>query len=110
MLELMKLNGNIWLEDENGFMLGKGKANLLAEIEKSGSIAQAAQNLGLSYRKAWGMVLQLNTTHSSDLVTKRAGGKKGGFAQLTTLGKLRMQQFFAAQHQFEDYLNRQMNE
>lgn len=101
---MMHINGNIWLEDENGFMLGKGKAHLLVEIDKTGSISEAAQNMGLSYRKAWGMVQQLNTTHGSDLVTKRAGGKKGGYAQLTSLGRQRMLQFFAAQKQFEDFL------
>ena len=104
MLELMKVNGNIWLEDEHGFMLGKGKAHLLSEIEKTGSIAEAAQNMGLSYRKAWGMVQQLNTTHGSPLVTKHAGGKKGGYAQLTAIGRQRMLQFFAAQQQFDDFI------
>jgi molybdate transport system regulatory protein len=101
---MMQLNGNIWLEDENGFMIGKGKAQLLAEIDKTGSISEAAQHLNLSYRKAWGMVQQLNTTHGSDLVTKRAGGKKGGYAQLTAIGRQRMQQFYTAQQQFDNFV------
>ena len=60
---------------------------LLEEIDRSGSISKAARQLGLSYRRAWTLVDTMNKSFKSCLVTGSAGGKKGGGASLTPLGK-----------------------
>ena len=67
--------------------LGPGKVNLLEEIDRSGSISKAARELGLSYRRAWTLVDTMNKSFKSPLVKGSAGGKKGGGAHLTHLGK-----------------------
>ena len=67
--------------------LGPGKVNLLEEINRSGSISKAARELGLSYRRAWTLVNTMNKSFKSFLVEGSAGGKKGGGANLTSLGK-----------------------
>ena len=67
--------------------LGPGKVNLLEEIDRSGSISKAARELGLSYRRAWTLVDTMNKSFKSPLVEGSAGGKKGGGAHLTHLGK-----------------------
>ena len=67
--------------------LGPGKVDLLEEIDRSGSISQAARELGLSYRRAWTLVDTMNKSFKSPLVEGSAGGKKGGGAHLTHLGK-----------------------
>ena len=67
--------------------LGPGKVNLLEEIDRSGSISRAARELGLSYRRAWTLVDTMNKIFKSSLVEGSAGGKKGGGAHLTPLGK-----------------------
>ena len=67
--------------------LGPGKVNLLEEIDRSGSISKAARELGLSYRRAWTLVDTMNKSFKSYLVKGYAGGKKGGGAYLTPLGK-----------------------
>ena len=67
--------------------LGPGKVNLLEEIDRSGSISKAARELGLSYRRAWTLVDTMNKSFKSHLVEGSAGGKKGGGARLTPLGK-----------------------
>ena len=67
--------------------LGPGKVDLLEEIDRSGSISKAARELGLSYRRAWNLVDTMNKSFKSSLVEGSAGGKKGGGAHLTTLGK-----------------------
>ena len=67
--------------------LGPGKVELLEEIDRSGSISKAARELGLSYRRAWDLVDTMNKSFKSSLVEGSAGGKKGGGAYLTTLGK-----------------------
>ena len=71
----------------NQIALGPGKVNLLEEIDRSGSISKAARELGLSYRRAWTLVDTMNKSFKSSLVEGSAGGKKGGGAQLTPLGK-----------------------
>ena len=67
--------------------LGPGKVDLLEEIDRSGSISKAARELGLSYRRAWNLVDTMNKSFKSSLVEGSAGGKKGGGAHLTILGK-----------------------
>ena len=67
--------------------LGPGKVDLLEEIDRSGSISKAARGLGLSYRRAWTLVDTMNKSFKSYLVKGCAGGKKGGGAYLTPLGK-----------------------
>lgn len=67
--------------------LGPGKAALLAEIGKSGSISQAARTMGMSYRRAWTLVAEMNRAFRAPLVTSEAGGRRGGGAVVTDLGK-----------------------
>lgn len=67
--------------------LGPGKVDLLEEIDRSGSISKAARELGLSYRRAWTLVNTMNNSFKSSLVEGSAGGKNGGGAYLTPLGK-----------------------
>ena len=71
----------------NQIALGPGKVDLLEEIDRSGSISKAARELGLSYRRAWTLVDTMNKSFKSSLVEGSAGGKKGGGAHLTPLGK-----------------------
>ena len=41
-------------------VLGPGKATLLDIIDKTGSISAAAREMGMSYRKAWGLIDNIN--------------------------------------------------
>ncbi len=67
--------------------LGPGKADLLEAIERAGSISAAARELGLSYRRAWGLVDTMNHCFQQPLVERVKGGKGGGGAQLTDPGR-----------------------
>ena len=70
----------------NGHRIGPGKIALLEAIRTEGSITAAARYLGMSYRRAWELVEELNATFGRPLVESRAGGKAGGGADLTPLG------------------------
>jgi molybdate transport system regulatory protein len=83
----MKTQGNIWIELQHGVKVGKGRADLLEKIRETGSIAEAARVLGLSYRKAWAMVKEMNAGGSLKIIEKSAGGKHGGGARLTAEGE-----------------------
>jgi molybdate transport system regulatory protein len=66
--------------------LGPGKADLLEAIHDTGSIAAAAQRMGMSYRHAHDLVSALNEDSEAPLIEAMAGGTRGGSAQLAGLG------------------------
>src|SRR5215472_17262887 len=66
--------------------IGPGKAKLLEKISERGSIRAAATAMGMSYRRAWLLVQELQKIMGAPVVTAATGGKKGGGASLTKLG------------------------
>ena len=64
--------------------LGPGKADLLAAIEREGSLAAAARALGMSYMRAWRLVREMHELFRAPLVELRRGA--GGGAALTPDG------------------------
>ncbi len=78
----------VWVEREGKAVLGEGRADLLAAIDRTHSISAAARLLEMSYRHAWMLVQQSNAASGEPLVIAAIGGAKGGGAQLTPRGKL----------------------
>ena len=68
------------------FYMGPGRADLLEGIAETGSIAEAAQGLGMSYKRAWSLVQALNEGFGSPLVETQRGGTGQG-ASLTADGR-----------------------
>jgi len=67
--------------------LGPGKVALLEAIDATGSISAAGRAHAMSYRRAWLLVEELNTTFRQSLVAAHPGGVKGGGAALTPEGR-----------------------
>ncbi|MFN3854880.1 MAG: winged helix-turn-helix domain-containing protein [Phreatobacter sp.] len=70
-----------------GMRLGPGKADLLEGIAGTGSIAAAGRQMGMSYKRAWMLVEALNAMFRGPLVVSTKGGRAGGGAELTDLGR-----------------------
>lgn len=70
-----------------GRALGPGKVDLLECIAETGSLAQAATALEMSYRRAWALLQDLNTLFQTPVVTLTKGGRGGGGAVVTPLGR-----------------------
>ena len=68
-------------------MLGPGKAELLAGIRATGSISAAGRQMGMSYKRAWMLVEEMNNAYRTPLVASARGGAGGGGAQLTETGE-----------------------
>ncbi len=68
-------------------MLGPGKAELLARIGETGSIAAAGRQMGMSYKRAWMLIETLNAMFRAPLVERTRGGPGGGGAVLTATGR-----------------------
>lgn len=66
--------------------VGPGKVRLLELVRELGSIAAAARSMGMSYRRAWLLIDQLNRCFSAPVVNTRKGGRAFGGAVLTPFG------------------------
>jgi molybdate transport system regulatory protein len=66
--------------------LGPGKVRLLELIGETGSISAAGRAMGMSYRRAWLLVDELNHMFREPVVVSRLGGASGGGATLTEFG------------------------
>ncbi len=67
--------------------LGPGKIGLMELISKHGSITAAGKEMGMSYRRAWLLVDEINHIFREPLVETQMGGSGGGGARLTRLGR-----------------------
>lgn len=72
----------LWLK-KNGAVFGGGLFILLRHVGICGSISQAAREMGMSYRAAWGKVKDAENSWKMTLVNTRVGGELGGGASLT---------------------------
>lgn len=80
--------------DEDSW-LGPGKAALLEAIETQGSISAAGRHMGMSYKRAWDLVQELNRIFGTPVVVGQMGGRHGGGAELTDTGRAFVAQFRA---------------
>lgn len=70
-----------------GGRIGPGKVAVLEAIARTGSISGAGRDLGMSYRRTWGLVEDLNQSLGEPVVETAAGGSGGGGTQLTRMGQ-----------------------
>lgn len=82
-------------------MIGPGKAALLDRIAANGSIAAAARDLGMSYKRAWMLIETLNAMFDAPLVESSRGGTGKGGAVLTDRGQAVLAEYRAAQRAAE---------
>ncbi len=66
--------------------VGPGKIALLERIAEHGSIAAAGRSMGMSYRRAWELVEDLNRCFVEPVVETRMGGNTRGGATVTAFG------------------------
>lgn len=82
------LKHRVWLENTHGQdIVGDGKFNLLLCIDELESLMAAAERLGISYRKAWGNLREIEQRLGFSIVEKHRGGKDGGKTILNEEGK-----------------------
>lgn len=79
-------------EDEN-FILGEGRAELLELIDKKGSISSAAKDMKMAYRHAWGEVKEIEKITGEEILTSTRGGEQRGGSQLTDFAKELLKEF-----------------
>lgn len=66
--------------------IGPGKIAILEAIAETGSISAAGRKMGMSYRRAWLLVDQMNQYFTEPVVVAATGGAQGGGTALTPMG------------------------
>ncbi|MCM0756398.1 LysR family transcriptional regulator [Desulfovibrio aminophilus] len=82
---------HLWLERNGDMCFGAGRAQLLFEVERLGSLKKAAESLGMSYRAAWGKIQQSERILGFKLVESRGSRRQG--IVLTSQGRAMAEQF-----------------
>lgn len=75
------------LDFRDGCSIGIGKITLLEAIGRTGSLSQAARDIGMSYRRAWLLVDNMNGEFDTPVISATVGGSGGGGARLTPFGQ-----------------------
>lgn len=76
-----------------GVRLGPGKVALLEAIDSAGSLSRAAAHIGMSYRRAWLFMQQINEAFDEVAVATPEHGHGGGPAKLTDFGRELIRQY-----------------
>jgi molybdate transport system regulatory protein len=108
----MELQGSLWMTVGGQEFGGHARIALLASIAATGSISQAAKQLGISYKSAWDAIDTMNNLAGEALVERLAGGKGGGGTRLTARGAQLVRNFGAIEqihHAFVGRLNQLAN-
>lgn len=79
----MEVKSKLWIGIDGEPVFGSGRRSLLQAIDKHGSINQAAKEINISYRRAWGYIKSMEERLGIKLVDRHPGGKNGGGATIT---------------------------
>ena len=105
------LKTKTWIENEKKELLfGKGKTEILLEIEKTGSISKAAQNLDMNYKKAWSHIKLLQSNLDDTLVITQKGGGADSGTTLTLLASEYIDKYKQLQKEIEEFANQRFKE
>jgi len=96
-----------WLELDGERAFCPGVWRIMQEIERTGSIKDAAQAMGRSYRFVWGKIKQVERALGAPLVETRVGGSQMQRSVLTPLGRLLTREFDALRQRLFDAVDRE---
>ena len=85
----MRVRFKVWLEKDGKPVISEGKYRLLREVEKTGSIRRASENLGLTYKRAFSQIKGMEERLGYRVLERRRG--KG--AVLTEEGRRLLEEY-----------------
>jgi molybdate transport system regulatory protein len=91
----------VWVVFGNRLKFGDGRARLLELIDERGSLRQAAAELDMSYRNAWGYLQELQKAAGFKLVARAPEGTPRSGMRLTSNGR----EFLACYRAFQRSLD-----
>ena len=86
----LKLRSSYWIVDEDGnIIIGKGRAEILENIERTGSINQAAKVMKMSYKGVWSKIKVTEQYLGKNII--HADRRDG--SRLTSEGKMLLEKY-----------------
>jgi len=81
------VRSKVWFETTGAHIFGGGLARLLENINRSGTLQDAAKTSGMSYRYAWDLIRIAEDHLGKTLIECQAGGSEGGSSVLSVEGQ-----------------------
>jgi molybdate transport system regulatory protein len=100
----------LWVEKDGHLVLSDYRVRILELVQETGSLAQAAERLGLSYRRAWGKVREIERNLGLSLVESEVGGAGGGGSTLTVDGERLVALYERFRRRMESELGREFRQ
>ncbi len=103
------VRSKVWFEIAGSRFFGRGLAKLLGNIEKLGTLQNAAKAAGMSYRYAWKLIQVAEKRLGETLVIRRAGGNKGGNSALSEKGRALLKTFDLLNKEVADFADKRFS-
>ncbi len=92
---------HLWLQANDGVLIGHGRVQLLEHIHFLRSLTAAAKALGMSYRAAWGKIRATEALLGIRLLEETEGKRTG--CRLSRDGLLYIEAYRNWEHEVEQY-------
>ena len=106
-LPAMEARSKLWAERDGKIVLSDYRVRLLELIDETGSLSDAALQMRLSYRRAWGKLKEIEANLGVRLVESAAGGAGGGGSRLTPEGRRFVERYDAFRAAAGDAIERE---
>ena len=85
--EVPRVRAKVWVERDRRVLLSEWRVELLEAVDELGSLARAAERLGVPYRTAWDKIKEVEEGLGVRLLVTESGGADGGGSRLTSEAK-----------------------
>lgn len=109
-LSKLEVRSKLWIEVEGGAVLGDWRASILEGIERTGSLAKSAEELGVPYRTAWQRLKESEERLGVRLVDSQSGGADGGGSSLTPAARELLRRYAEFSQGIEELVNQRFRE
>jgi len=102
----LDIRSKIWIEAGGEPVFGRGRRFLLEAIDTHGSINRAAQEVDISFRKAWSHIKAMEERLGVKLVDRQTGGRNGGGAILTSDARLFLKKYEVLETRIQEIVDK----
>ena len=100
------VRSKVWFEMDGKHIFGKGLAKLLDSVANHKTLRDAAENAGISYRKAMKLISSAENALGCKLIKRLSGGPGGGTSELSGAGKNLLSAYKQMNNDVTDYADR----
>jgi len=106
----LEIRSKLWIEVCGEPVFGRGRRILLEAIDTHGSINRAAQEVDISFRRAWSHIKVMEERLGVKLVERQTGGKNGGGAVLTDNARKFLEKYEALEKDIQGLVDKRFKQ